>query len=278
MHSDTFFTIGTSHAICQDYALAGTTKQGKAYAVVADGCSSSAHTDFGARLLAAAAAERVQDLFCDPVSIICLAQALTPQCFPQKTILDSTLLLAQESEGGVTVDMYGDGFIIARRRDGTLVVISHDFNNAPPYLTYLLDKNRMCEYLKYTGGKYTRTVTDMIKGKLDYQHELPYTRELTSKDPTTEQFCNWAYYSHNFPLNQYDLVVLASDGLASFIDSEGKPVPIDIFVSEVTNVKTFAGEFMIRRAKRMLQHAREQGGQHYDDLGLAAIYLGDPLK
>ncbi len=51
MSSDSFFTIGKSHDICEDYACNGVFNDEIAYVIVCDGCSSSTHTDFGSRIL-----------------------------------------------------------------------------------------------------------------------------------------------------------------------------------------------------------------------------------
>ena len=63
MNADSTFTIGSSHQVCQDYAVAGlrndrglaSQRNRLAYAVVSDGCSSSIDSDFGSRLLSKAA-------------------------------------------------------------------------------------------------------------------------------------------------------------------------------------------------------------------------------
>ena len=52
MNADAYFTIGKEHVqkdpfVCQDYAAV----VGPGRVVLSDGCSSSRHTDFGARLL-----------------------------------------------------------------------------------------------------------------------------------------------------------------------------------------------------------------------------------
>src|SRR5437868_4207156 len=53
MNSDCAFQIGAAHTVCQDYAVAHSGVP--AYAILADGCSSSPDTDIGARLLVKAA-------------------------------------------------------------------------------------------------------------------------------------------------------------------------------------------------------------------------------
>ena len=64
MHADSFFAIGSTHKINQDYAWGGmpnthwseySMSAPRAIAIVSDGCSSSKDTDFGSRLLAQSA-------------------------------------------------------------------------------------------------------------------------------------------------------------------------------------------------------------------------------
>ena len=278
MHSDAFFTIGTSHTICQDYALAGKTKDGKAFAVVADGCSSSAHTDFGARLIAAAAIDCAEYRSLLPAIVYSVAKDSLPKAL-SATALDATLLVALETTAGVVVDRYGDGFVIARRRDGVIEVVSDDFNNAPPYLSYLLDANRMREYLKYTGGICKTSIVEMGAKTNEELHGMQHENVLCTVNPTIVEFCTWAYHSSVYTSALYDLVVLVSDGLGSFVRKDGNAAPTaHELIADLLGIKTFTGEFVTRRAKRFLQTAKNAGLEHYDDLGLAAIYLGDLPK
>ena len=50
-HADAAFTIGKTHAVCQDYALAQNASDTSPLRAtwLSDGCSSSPHTDIGAR-------------------------------------------------------------------------------------------------------------------------------------------------------------------------------------------------------------------------------------
>src|SRR6185295_18680312 len=54
MNTDAAINIGSTHSVCQDYAIAR-----NGYVVLADGCSSSPDTDIGARLLVKALDQRL---------------------------------------------------------------------------------------------------------------------------------------------------------------------------------------------------------------------------
>ncbi|MBC8139363.1 MAG: protein phosphatase 2C domain-containing protein, partial [Fibrella sp.] len=60
--SDAAFAIGKTHKVCQDYALTGDAHATIPTVWLSDGCSSSPHTDIGARLLTHVALDRVTDL------------------------------------------------------------------------------------------------------------------------------------------------------------------------------------------------------------------------
>ena len=53
---DAFFAIGSTHDICQDYALALNISN-RSLLIVSDGCSASPSTDIGARILSRCAAQ-----------------------------------------------------------------------------------------------------------------------------------------------------------------------------------------------------------------------------
>ena len=69
MNSDSYFEIGNTHQICQDYALSGNYKD-MYYSVVSDGCSSAEHSEIGAQILCHVARYNLQlhyDLFVEGV-------------------------------------------------------------------------------------------------------------------------------------------------------------------------------------------------------------------
>ena len=67
MNTGSFFTIGSTHLVCEDYAL-----HGKDYVILSDGCSNGGgpriHTDWGSRILCKAAEEHIQLLEFDELN------------------------------------------------------------------------------------------------------------------------------------------------------------------------------------------------------------------
>jgi len=282
VNADSYFAIGKTHLVCQDYTIAETfVSEGDfieaPIAIVSDGCSSSPHTDFGARVLARAARNRLRqwqvwggrfdmiECVADASRIISAAN-LTPKC------LDATLLMAYFDEGQTNVIATGDGVIVARRRDSHVIETwDITFNRgAPGYLSYTLDVGRLREYLDFGLG--VRTVTHSISGGEDSVEES----QLELRQGQVSYFGGFQY-ERSFDPEIYDLVIVASDGLTSFQRREStsfEPVDLCLVVPHLTNIKGFRGQFMTRRARRFLNKwCPANGWHHNDDVAVAAIYV-----
>ena len=60
MNKDSFFKIGSTHNICQDYAISGRDEHYKVdYAIISDGCSGAEDTDIGSRLVSLIAKQNI---------------------------------------------------------------------------------------------------------------------------------------------------------------------------------------------------------------------------
>lgn len=274
MHADAFFAIGSSHLVCQDYARAGAVarENGAAvpYAIVADGCSSSPDTDFGARLLTAAAVRCLGDReHFDPAWTIREA-ARAADASVGRQCLDATLLVAYPVPGGgVRVRVCGDGVVVARRRGGRVAVWEIGFaTGAPGYLSYLLDEQRLARYLRQGHGE--RLVTAWEDGAVVAERRSAARR---GPDGRPAGFA-WGV---DFGPGEVDLVLLATDGVHSFrrsgdLGPEG--VPIAEIVGHLTAFRTLAGAFLARRCRSFLtRFCSDNGWCHHDDFGAAAICL-----
>jgi hypothetical protein len=264
--ADAYFAIGRTHKVCQDYALAGTFGTDKRFALVCDGCSSSPDTDFGARLLARAAAHNLAtfgDQF-DPKLAIWLAEGHRQGIGLQSHALDATLLTVFELDNGLArVFVVGDGVVAARRRDTG----KYDYwairypSGAPGYLTYLLDPGRQDIYLEQTGGK--RTV-EVVWG---------------SGAPGVKAEESWETHGPVWTLDRdpaiYDIIAVMSDGAESFqrpVGTRLESIPLPEMLDQVMAVQGLTGEFLTRRVNRFLtKFCVKEGWQHYDDFGIAAL-------
>lgn len=263
MNTDSYFTIGKSHMVCEDYALSG-----ENYVIISDGCSSSPDTDFGARLLAKVCEQELlqQGIEFSEDAVIYKADAMASHIGLPKNCLDATLIVAQDDEDQVRVKIFGDGAVIAVKKDGTLTYsIAQYKNNAPAYLSYLLDRERTELYLEKTdNGLYTETHFDGSR-----ERNFKFHGKLNPQ----------IYY---FEKDAFDLVIVVSDGIESFskpvINDTTKlfvDIPITEIVSQIVNIKGFKGKFIERRCRKFLnKFCAVNNWQHNDDLSVAAIHWG----
>lgn len=270
MNSDAHYAIGSTHTVCQDYARAGSTQLepgavgDRCFALVADGCSSSAHSDLGARFLLCAAMHALA-VYGDRVDadwLIWRAAAAADSLGIDRACLDATLLAAwQCDDGSVQVWAAGDGVVAARRRDGRIETWTIDDGGAPGYLAYRLSEARRDLYLREGFGE--RKIVHALAGEVLCEVRSEAIRPWTLRlDPKA-----------------YELIALVSDGVASFerVDITGREqvAPMDV-LEQLLAVKSTRGEFLLRRARRFLtRFCNEENWQHSDDLAVAAIVCGE---
>ena len=265
LNADSFFTIGKTHQVCQDYAVSS--PQGD-YIVVSDGCSSVPDTDIGARLLVKKAEEylrllhygRTYDFNSLPNFSILGALDCTQSLEIRKSCLSATLLLACRDGNIVETIVSGDGFVVGRFREtGDLHIYQYHYESgAPFYLYYTLTEESTNNYFLDFGT--TRTVTS--------------TRVFSdSRSPIVASWNEDAnfFFGPGFSLDQYDLIVLGTDGLASFISCSSLVSAIDV-IQELLAFKTYQGEFVQRRCRRVFELFQEIGWINTDDVAVAAIF------
>lgn len=296
MGSDYYFRMGSTHKICQDYALAGKTAKGITWALLSDGCSGvpvagdpgSPHTDYGARFLVRSTQRHLADVsngFFPGQVIVHEAAAIARQAGLRGSALDATLLAVAVSEDSRFAHgfMTGDGVIAARQRDGKIRYTSRQFGNgAPYYLSYLLDDDRNTGYLypdpnvepKLVEGAATVEETN---GLWDPENKswVKTVRKLLLL-PTDDLNAEAKQVDHRiFRVDEVEVVLLMSDGVLSFQDKSGTPVPLEEVLVQLFAIKGFEGEFLVRRCNAFLQRfCAERGWKHTDDFSIAGIHLG----
>lgn len=280
MHSDSYFSIGKAHTVCEDYARDGKIPgTGRVFAIVSDGCSSSRDTDFGSRFLTMGAISSLQEwLGVDPEGILApairMAQesqfdlALSVEC------LDATLLVAHETEDGKAhVLVSGDGVVLARHRDGSIESWEIDMQGAPGYYSYRLNYKRFHEYLIQGYGKriVTHRIGGVVQGVIESLMAVPTD---VSYDPQDLAF------TKVFNPEDYDLVMVLTDGVQSFRNTETlEQVPLVEVLPHVADVRNPTGAFL-RRAHNwfLTKTCPKLNWQHSDDFGSAAIFMDLPVK
>ncbi|NMQ18470.1 hypothetical protein E4P82_04220 [Candidatus Competibacter phosphatis] len=161
---DSHYTIGQLHLFCQDYVCHG--RKPYPHVILADGCSAEPDSDLGARLLVlnarrllprfvAAATDEAGRHACHwrLGRRIVRRAARQARELGADSALDATLLIAWCDGTTVYVHLYGDGCLAARRADGGVVAIQVEYaGNAPYYLSYLLDRERLALYRVVAGN------------------------------------------------------------------------------------------------------------------------------
>ncbi len=277
MNTDIFFTQGTTHRVCQDYALSNPRNKdtgeiiGMPYVVVCDGCSGARHVDIGARLLALAAVQNILDRE-DGVrnnlgAILATADVFRRSLGLAVESLSSTLLTATQIGNYIEACCVGDGCILAHNKTTDmweLRVISFP-RELPYYLRYELKPSYRQAYLDEYGWKYIPRLIEV------YHFD---SIEVQSKHEIANYFC--VNYTHRFPLDEYDIVAVATDGVGDFqhisADKSGTTPVLNIEVlRELLAFKNFAGTFVQRRCNRAFKTFHANNWQNLDDVGIGAI-------
>lgn len=266
---DSHYTIGRLHLLCQDYVCQGW--EPFPYVILADGCSAAPDSDLGARLLALNA-RRLLPCFARPAADLAerftrhwrLGRRLVRSAARHARdlgvavdVLDATLLVAWCEGDTVWVHLYGDGCIAVRRSDGETATILVEYaENAPYYLSYLLDRERDALYQSAVGDPAIAQTT----------HYLNESGVNTRRDP----FDTPTVFS--FSLAVLPTVVVATDGLHSLVSAEtGERLDVLSVAREMLDFGEPSDGFVKRRLRQVLADYGRQRVFPLDDLSLGAF-------
>lgn len=237
MLSDSYFEIGTTHEVCEDYAV-----HGENYAIVSDGCSNGGgpriHTDWGARFLCKAAEEHIGTF--EPQQLMFnIQQRITWMMagFPtlHRDCLTATLLMLRVLDGKFHAFTIGDGVIGGKRKDGRWKIHVIDYHSAPFYLAYKMEGSTE-EYLEQFGDKYA--INTYFGKLLTPEMEPPEVPVREERQKAWSQTMSHAekeyiidpqapYNIFEFPVDEYEFVFVASDGIEQFkqqINKQNNPI------------------------------------------------------
>ncbi|MBF0118834.1 MAG: protein phosphatase 2C domain-containing protein [Desulfobacterales bacterium] len=247
VNSDSYFCMGSTHKICEDYAISGLTP--RSYVILSDGCSSAKHTDVGSRILCHLTEKILvkENIFNPDVFIKNILKSMESALNllgMQTNNFYGTLVLAYEENDMVKVVIFGDGSVITVDREGHVMLHNVLFNtNAPDYLAYHLDEKFKKAY----------QMTNTIKSINQYEYEL--FKPIVMK----------------FPMSNFETIAIASDGLNSFIP-KGKLSDVEI-ARKFVSFKNFNGEYVKRRAAKAIKEIEKEGLVHFDDLSIGSIHI-----
>ncbi len=283
MNTDSVFTIGSSHKVCEDYTASGTLKDfNVSWAALSDGCSSSPQVDFGARLLVGAARKHIWDLITSTNGLLFnsldnelyykpIIRYLEDICKSLKydiNCLDATLLTAVSKKQKTKIVCWGDGTIVIKKKDGTAEVIDIEASNGyPSYLSYHFYHARIMDMRRAEKNIIIRTY-HLDNSGINYMPEIALQEFFTP-------------YVITLDTQELEFVLLMSDGVQSFYNTDpndygrkARPVHFMTIVKELMAFKNFQGEFVQRRFNKVLKEANTNKWEHYDDLSVAGIFIG----
>ncbi len=269
LHLDAYYTIGKLHLFCEDYVCQG--RQPFPYIILADGCSAAPDSDLGARLLTLNARRLLPQFAlgdCDETGqaarhwrlgrrIIRRAARQARDLGLDEGVLDATLLVAWCVDDTVYVHLYGDGCIATRNRAGDVAAIQVEYaENAPYYLSYLLDGERLALYREAIGDP-------RIAQSVHYLHDNSATLRQASYDTPT---------AFSFNLTTFPTVAVSSDGLHSFINADtGERADLLQTTQRFLDFPNLDPGFVKRRTRDVLFEYSRRRMVNLDDLGWGAF-------
>lgn len=294
MNTDSFFQIGSTHEVCQDYAISGNINQHISYAIITDGCSQSqancGQADLGARVIAYGAKDAITDIYGQATeikvtdkdhdefkkinaiirnkvidSIVMIGKLLKLS----KLYADCTLLIVVSDGKKTNIFVYGDGGVAVRYNDESVLYRNVVFSSgAPYYLSYANDTERNVAYKIQFGG------SPVCINSHAFNPELKWHKHDKRECIANEGLHDMA----SFSIEDARTVSVFSDGIGSFdrnSEADGIKHLLDLDVlMEYISYKNKTGEFVKRRMKRMMQTFVAEGVSHYDDISVATINMG----
>ncbi len=277
MNADCVFRIGKTHPVCQDYAVAAAQEK-SACVVLADGCSSSADTDIGARLLAKSAerllpalaliSESRDEWQAFPNAAARAAARCAKRLAVPVTCLDATLMTIKAEDSAFVVSCSGDGVVALGRHDGSIEVFVITYAaNYPQYASYTLDASRRRQWAATPDNAKTTQHWTLAGANM--------TEADTQESPAAiDVFTGTAA--------EYRFAVILSDGVQSFARMEQTEtsrttfaVPVSEVLAGLLAFKSGQGQFVQRRMQAFEKECAKRGWQHADDLSMAAVWLSE---
>ena len=264
MNIDSYFEIGSSHKVCQDYALHGRVMDWS-YVIGCDGCSSSPMTDVGARLLAFKAKSTIKFLrslhgnhLINPTETEVLVRktlflGIRNICMDFQIsagVMDATLLIIISDEQNTLVMGWGDGSIILNYPEQEPLVISRHYQSgAPYYLSHGIDQNRTQSYIE----QFNQPVVTLQDS------------EEISESPPTEPFI------YKVPDPNWVSISICSDGIDTYRNEQNDFIPVGGMAKRWVAYKNPIGEFVQRRMQALKRECLKEGLRHTDDIFCGSI-------
>lgn len=282
---DSYFEIGNSHLVCQDYALHGI-YENMQYGIVADGCSNAEHSELGAQILCHVARYYLTVYYHTGLFEECSAKVLSStignsilkraddlrKLYPiTPAALQATLLIIIAIEKEIFIFMWGDGVIIERYTPPEhpdspplSLITKIDYSaNAPFYLVSDLKKYKDF-LLNDKGIAEPKRIIENYRDDEKVRDEVSLAFFLPFYSP---------YVSKNTNKGNMVSVSICSDGILSYKNENKNPVDFLKIVPELTQFKSKSGEFVKKRMAFFKKSIQKKQWTHFDDIATATIIM-----
>jgi hypothetical protein len=239
------------------------------FIVVSDGCSGGNRTEIGSMLLCQTALTEFKfllNIFPDsPHFTEVLFQNITQSLketvenlkLPWETMI-ATLRVAFIREGIIYTIEAGDGYQLGIKEGKTYYQKFEYELNAPFYPAYIV-YNHQEEYKKNFPNN---SLLVDISGASN-----------TLRVPMDTVFYN------EYPAKDFSCFGMASDGLASYLRTANGDKFSDVdLITQLTDIKGFQGQFMVRRFQKIDKELTKQGFENYDDISVAVLDVNACLE
>ncbi|MDM8567485.1 protein phosphatase 2C domain-containing protein [Candidatus Halobeggiatoa sp. HSG11] len=257
LHYDHYYTIGSTHTVCEDYIIQGAIPT--PFIVLSDGCSSSNSTDVGAQILALTTKQILENSEKWPLNYLEFGHLLINTTLKvvaklklPEEVLDATVMLAFLEQDNIVVYVYGDGCLLTKEHNGKINTIEIEFiHNAPYYLTYWNNRERLLEYATYEPNPLI--LKDSIHGKSELK---PFQTQLVFR----------------FPLKKFEYIAITSDGACQCIDfHQQHKIPLQQVANDLLKFKDVTDNFVKLNTKKILQQYAQQTIYPVDDFSIGVF-------
>jgi hypothetical protein len=169
-----------------------------------------------------------------------------------------TLLTLRADDDRIRVTLEGDGCVVSRRSiGGELEFFNLEFVSGAPYYPIYSLTGKKDGYLEQFGQAIKINGVEQDVGFFDL-----YPSGMVSFE---------------YPLDVYDFVAIFSDGINSFINNDGEPIPFEDVARQFCNIGRPVGNFIDRNCKYIFKNMEAVGTYHYDDFSMGAVKIANAV-
>ncbi|MCK5876743.1 MAG: protein phosphatase 2C domain-containing protein [Candidatus Marithrix sp.] len=257
LYYDHFCTIGSTHAICEDYIIQGNVPT--PFIVLSDGCSSSDDSDIGSKILSLTTKQILESSGKWPLEYLEFGNLLIDNSLEiiaklglPEEVLDATVMLAFLEQDEIVVYVYGDGCLLTKEHSGEINTIEIEFtHNAPYYLTYWREDEHLSQYAIYDPKPLI--LKDFKHGKSSLK---PFETQLI----------------FHFPLQKFKYIAIASDGASQCLNiHQQHKIPLQQLANDLFEFQDLTNNFVKLKTKKILQQYAQQSIYPVDDLSIGVF-------